>query len=178
MSLLWPTPTLTNLAKYSHELYAGLEEETGQATGYKRIGSISLARTEARLEEIKRTSSMAKVFGVESEMIDNTRLEKLYPGINTDGIIGALYTPDDGQTNPIDTTMALAKGARMNGVEIFENTAMEELIIKDNVVTGIRTDKGTMEVDQVILCGGMWTRDLAKTVGVKLPIYTLSLIHI
>ena len=172
VSLLWPTPTLTNLAKYSHKLYASLEEETGQATGYKRIGSISLARTEARLEEIKRTSSMAKVFGVESEMIDNTRLAELYPGINTEGVIGALYTPDDGQTNPIDTTMALAKGARMNGVEIFENTIMEQLITKDNVITGIRTDKGTMEVDQVILCGGMWTRDLAKTLGVQLPLYT------
>lgn len=96
MSLLWPTTTLTTLTKYSHELCAGLEEETGQATGYERIGSISLARTEARLEEIKRTSSTAKVFGVESEMIDNTRLAKLYPDINTEGIIGALYTPDDG----------------------------------------------------------------------------------
>ena len=67
--------------------------------------------------------------------------------------------------------MALAKGAKMNGVEIFENTVMEELLTKDNVITGIRTDKGTMEVDQVILCGGMWTRDLAKTVGVQLPLY-------
>ncbi|MDC1350668.1 FAD-dependent oxidoreductase [Oceanospirillaceae bacterium] len=171
VSLSWATPTLTELAKYSHKLYASLEEETGQATGYKRIGSISLARTEARMEEIKRTSSVCKVFGVESEMIDNTRLAELYPGINTDGVLGALYTPGDGQTNPIDTTMALAKGARMNGVEIFENTIMEELLTKDNVITGIRTDKGTMEVDQVILCGGMWTRDIAKTVGVQLPLY-------
>ena len=83
VSQLWPTPTLTALAKYSHELYASLEAETGQATGYRKIGSLSLARTEARLEELKRTSSMAAVFGVDSEFVDNQRLATLYPGINT-----------------------------------------------------------------------------------------------
>ena len=88
VSMLWPTPTLTNLAKYSHELYASLEEETGQATGYARIGSLSVARSEERLEELKRTASMAKVFGVDSEMIDNERLAELYPGINTEGVVG------------------------------------------------------------------------------------------
>ena len=171
VSMLWPTPTLTNLAKYCHELYASLESETGQATGYKRIGSVSLARNSERLEELQRNSSMAKVFGVASKMINNQELEALYPGINTEGVIGSLYIEKDGQTNPIDTTMALAKGARDLGAQIFENTIMEELLTKDNVITGIRTDKGTMEVDQVILCGGMWTRDIAKTVGVQLPLY-------
>ena len=119
VSMLWPTPTLTNLAKYCHELYASLETETGQATGYRRIGSVSLARNLERLEELQRNSSMAKVFGVESEMIDNKRLEELYPGINTDGIVGTLYIEKDGQTNPIDTTMALAKGARSGGAKII-----------------------------------------------------------
>ena len=77
VSMLWPTPTLTNLAKYCHELYASLESETGQATGYKRIGSVSLARNSERLEELQRTSSMAKVFGVASQMINNQELEAL-----------------------------------------------------------------------------------------------------
>ena len=108
VSQLWPTPTLTALAKYSHELYASLEEETGQATGYSRIGSLSLARTSERLEELKRTASLATVFGVESEFIDNDRLEEMYPGINTEGVLGTMYIEKDGQTNPIDTTMALS----------------------------------------------------------------------
>ena len=110
VSMLWPTPTLTRLARYCHELYASLEAETGQATGYRRTGSVSLARTEARLEELRRTASMAKVFGVESEMIDNRRLAELYPGIDTDGVLASLYIENDGQTNPIDTTLALARG--------------------------------------------------------------------
>jgi 4-methylaminobutanoate oxidase (formaldehyde-forming) len=110
VSMLWPTPYLTNLAKYSHELYASLEAETGQGTGYRRIGSVSLARTHERLEELRRTSSMASVFGVESEMIDNQRLAELYPEVDPDGVLGALHIEKDGQTNPVDTTMAMAKG--------------------------------------------------------------------
>ena len=119
VSMLWPTPTLTELAKYSHELYARLEEETGQATGYKQIGSLSIARTAERLEELKRLASVEAVFGVEAEMISLGRLEELYPGINPDGILGAMYIRQDGQTNPVDTTMALAKGARMGGAAIL-----------------------------------------------------------
>ena len=126
VSMLWPTPTLTELAKYSHELYARLEEETGQATGYKQIGSLSIARTAERLEELKRLASVEAVFGVEAEMISLGRLEELYPGINPDGILGAMYIRQDGQTNPVDTTMALAKGARMGGAAIYENTKAEE----------------------------------------------------
>ena len=138
VSMLWPTPTLTNLAKYCHELYASLESETGQATGYKRIGSVSLARNEERLEELQRNSSMAKVFGVESRMIHNDELESMYPGIESDGVIGSLYIEKDGQTNPIDTTMALAKGARNYGAKIIENIEVEEILTKENKVVGVR----------------------------------------
>ena len=171
VSMLWPTPTLTNLAKYSHELYASLEEETGQATGYRRIGSLSLARSQERLEELQRTSSMAAAFGVESEFIDNQRLQELYPGINTDGVVGTLYIEKDGQTNPIDTTMALAKGARMGGATIAEETLVEEILVQDGRATGVRTDRGTVMADTVVNCGGMWSRDLAAQVGVSLPLY-------
>ncbi|WP_261843103.1 GcvT family protein [Aliamphritea ceti] len=171
VSMLWPTPTLTNLAKYSHELYASLEEETGQATGYARIGSLSIARSEERLEELKRTSSMAKVFGVESEMIDNERLAELYPGINTEGVVGTLYIEKDGQTNPIDTTMALAKGAKMGGANIREKTKVTDIIVEDGKAVGVKTDAGEIRADQVILCGGMWSRDIAAKIGVDLPLY-------
>ncbi len=171
VSQLWPTPTLTALAKYSHELYASLEEETGQATGYRKIGSISLARTTERLEELQRTSSMAAVFGVESEFIDNQRLEELYPGINTDGIIGAMYIEDDGQTNPIDTTMALAKGARNRGAKIIEDCKVVEIISENGVAVGVRTDSGGIRANKVVLAAGLWSRELAAPIGVDLPLY-------
>ena len=142
VSMLWPTPFLTQLAKYSHELYASLEEETGQATGYREIGSLSLARTPERLEELQRTSSMASVFGVESQMINNERLSQLYPGIDTQGVIGALYIEKDGQTNPIDTTMALAKGAKLYGANIVENIKVEEILTESGQAVGVKNRAG------------------------------------
>lgn len=171
VSLLWPTPYLTNLAKYSHELYASLEEDTGQATGYRRIGSLSVARTSERLEELQRTSSMASVFGVESEMIDNRRLAELYPGINIDGILGTLYIEKDGQTNPVDTTMALAKGARKYGAKVLENVKVEEILVAGGQAVGVSTEHGSIRAENVVLAGGLWSRDIASRIGIDLPLY-------
>lgn len=171
VSMLWPTPTLTKLAEYSHDLYASLEEETGQATGYKRIGSLSMARTEERLEELRRSASMGAAFGVESKFLNNQELAEIYPGINTEGVLGTLYIEKDGQTNPIDTTMALVKGARMGGALVKENTKVEEILVENGTAMGVRTDQGTIMADKVVLTGGLWSRDIAKTVGVDLPLY-------
>jgi len=171
VSMLWPTPYLTELARYTHELYDSLEEETGQATGYRRIGSLSVARTAERLEELRRTSSMASVFGVESEMIDNQRLTEFYPDLNTDGILGALYIEKDGQTNPIDTTMALAKGARNYGAKVIENIKVEEILIENGRAVGVNTAQGPIMADNVVLAGGLWSRDIAAKIGVDLPLY-------
>ncbi|MFM1570565.1 MAG: FAD-dependent oxidoreductase [Porticoccaceae bacterium] len=171
VSMLWPTPTLTNLAKYCHELYASLESETGQATGYKRIGSVSLARNSERLEELQRTSSMAKVFGVSSQMINNQELEALYPGVNTEGVVGSLYVEKDGQTNPIDTTMALAKGARALGVQIIENTKVDDILLDGDKAIGVRCGEDSIKGKKIILTGGLWSREIAKKIGIKLPLY-------
>ena len=171
VSMLWPTPYLTSLAKYSHELYASLEDETGQATGYRRIGSLSLARTPERLEELRRTSSMASVFGVESEMIDNERLAELYPGINVDGILGTLYIEKDGQTNPVDTTMAMAKGARMYGAQVIQEVKVEDILVEDGRAVGVKTEQGSIVADNVVLAGGLWSRDIAAKISVDLPLY-------
>ena len=111
------TQNLTRLAKYTTELFAQLEAETGLSTGYKKTGSISLATNLARMEELNRQASTARAFGVEVEVIQPSDVLEYWPGINLEGVTGAVYLPGDGQTNPVDTTMALAKGARSGGCD-------------------------------------------------------------
>ena len=171
VSMLWPTPTLTNLAKYCHELYATLEEETGQATGYKQIGSLSLARNKERLEELKRNASMAKVFGVKSEILGPEEVCGLYSGINSEGILGALYIEKDGQTNPIDTTMALAKGAQSRGARIIESAKVDRILTDSSKVCGVTVGEEKIKCRKVILTGGLWSRDIAASLDVHLPMY-------
>ncbi|WP_199773570.1 FAD-dependent oxidoreductase [Rhizobium sp. NXC24] len=168
---LWPTKNMTQLGAYSHRLYQELEAETGQATGYKRNGSISLAQTTARLEELTRTAEMARVFGVEVDVVGPKTLGELYPGIDTRDIVGGLHLPKDGQTNPIDVTMALAKGARMNGATVREGVTVTKILTDGDKVTGVETTQGTVRAKKVVLTGGMWSRDLAKQVGVVLPLF-------
>ncbi|MCS5572544.1 MAG: FAD-dependent oxidoreductase, partial [Pseudomonadales bacterium] len=162
---------MTALAKYSHELYDSLEAETGQATGYRRIGSLSLARNEERLEELRRTATMASVFGVESEFIDTATLLDLYPGLDPTGVLGAMYIEKDGQTNPIDTTQALAKGARNRGAAIHENCKVLRIVSDGVRVIGVETDQGQVSADKVILAAGLWSRELARPLGIELPLY-------
>lgn len=168
---LWPTKNMTQLGAYSHELYQTLEAETGQATGYKRNGSISLAQTTERLEELTRTAEMAQVFGVEVEVIGRDRLGELYPGMDVRDLVGGLHLPKDGQTNPIDVTMALAKGARLHGATIREGVRVTKILTDGDRVSGVETNQGTIKARKVVLTGGMWSRDLAKQVGVILPLF-------
>jgi glycine/D-amino acid oxidase-like deaminating enzyme len=110
---------MTQLARYTAGLYRGLEAETGQATGYRQCGSISLATTPGRMEELRRNASMAKVFGLPSTSSVPARFRSLYPLANLDDVIGGIHIPSDGYANAVDITQALAKGARSSGVQIF-----------------------------------------------------------
>src|ERR1700704_899933 len=121
------TRNLTELAKYTAELFCSLEAETGQATGFKQNGSISVARTAARFEELKRGASMGKTFGLEIDVLTSAEIKERWPLLNVRDLVGGVYLPKDGQTNPIDTTNALAKGAKMRGARIFENTKVERI---------------------------------------------------
>jgi 4-methylaminobutanoate oxidase (formaldehyde-forming) len=168
---LRPSQNMTKLAKYTAELYTGLEAETGQATGFRQNGSVTIATNPERFEELKRNASMAKVFGLPVDVIDRSEVERLYPLINTDDVIGGTWIASDGQANPIDVTQALAKGARQGGALIFENTKVTRILHDGSQVTGVATEQGEIKADQVVLCAGMWTRDLAATVGVHVPLH-------
>jgi 4-methylaminobutanoate oxidase (formaldehyde-forming) len=170
VSQLKSSHSLTKLATYSSRLFEELEEETGQATGYRSPGSISVASDDERWEEILRGASMASTCDVETEVIDLDRAKELFPLLRTDDLVGALYIPRDGVTSPVDTTLALAKGAKSRGARIVEGVAVEELRTENGAIVGAQTEQGYIEAETVVLAGGVWTRQLAATVGVNVPL--------
>ena len=170
VSQLKSSHSLTRLATYSARLYEELEDETEQATGYRTPGSISVAADAERWEEILRGASMAKVSDVETEIIDMDRLREMWPLINTDDLVGALYIPRDGQTSPVDTTLALARGARNRGVRIIEGVSVLDVRSQNGRVVGAETERGFIEAETVVLAAGMWTRQLAAKMGVNVPL--------
>ena len=170
VSQLKSSHSLTRLATYSARLFEELEDETGQATGYRTPGSISVASDEERWEEILRGASMAKTVGVETRVIDLDEAKEMWPLMRTDDLVGALYIPRDGQTSPVDTTMALAKGAKQRGAKVIEGVAVTRLKTQQGRITGVETEQGDIECDTVVLATGMWTRHLAEQIGVHVPL--------
>ena len=172
------THSQTMLAKYTKDLYETLEAETGQATGYRQTGSISLARTAAREEELKRQAAMAAAFDVEVSRISLDEAKSRVPLLRIDDLVAAYWMPGDGTTNPTDTTQALAKGARAGGTMIAENVRVSQVTAKDGAATGVITDQGEIKAEFVVLCCGMWTRDLARPLGVVVPLHAAEHMYI
>lgn len=162
--------SLTKLATYSARLFEELEDETDQATGYRTPGSISVADNEERWEEIIRGATMAEISGVETEVISLERAQEMVPTLRIDDLVGALYIPKDGVTSPVDTTMALAKGAKNRGARVIEGVSVEKLVADNGMLVGVETERGFIEAETVVLASGMWTRQLAATVGVNVPL--------
>jgi 4-methylaminobutanoate oxidase (formaldehyde-forming) len=165
------THNLTRLAKYGGDLYERLEAETGQATGFRRPGSLSVARTAERMHELRRGASMARCFGVDVEVIGPSEAGRRWPLMRTDDLVGALWLPRDGRTNPIDTTRALARGARLGGATIVENTAVTAIHRAHGAVAGVSTTRGDVTCEVVVNCAGMWARQLGQLAGAAVPLH-------
>ena len=164
------TANLTKLAQYTIELYRGLEAETGQATGFKQNGSISIATNDERWDELLRGASMARGFGVDADVITAADAKRLWPLLNIDDVLGAIHYPNDGQTNPGDTAMALARGARMGGARIVEDMAVTGIMTANGRVSGVRTAGGDVKAEYVVNCAGLWGREVGRMAGVDVPL--------
>ncbi len=176
------TANMTRLAKYSQELYGQLEQETGVATGFKRCGSITVALTEERREELWRSAAMARAFGVEIEEISPQEVKARYQHLNTDGVTGGVYLPKDGQGDPANIALALAKGARQQGATILERTAVTGITRKGRRVTGVDwaqgDETGHISADMVVNCGGMWGNAVGRMAGVNVPLHACEHFYI
>ena len=164
------TLNLTKLAKYSAELYHGLEAETEIAIGYRQNGSLGVALSKDRYEEFARGASMAKTFGLEAHMLSPAECREKYPLLNLDGVVGGVFLPTDGQADPANIALALAKGARQRGARIFEGVKVTGITKEKGRVTGVVTDKGTIRAEYVVNCAGMWGREVGRMAGVNVPL--------
>jgi glycine cleavage system aminomethyltransferase T/glycine/D-amino acid oxidase-like deaminating enzyme len=162
---------LTQLIRYSAELYSRLEGETGQATGWKRCGSLSVARTAERLIQLKRNASLARSYGIEAEVITPAEAGALYPLMRTDDLAGAVWIPGDGKVNPADVTQALARGARAGGAALYEKVKVTGVRIERGAVAGVDTSEGSIATDILVNCAGMWARALGRLSGVTVPLH-------
>lgn len=172
------TQNLTRLAQYTATLYAGLEAETGCATGFKQTGSLGIASTAARFEELKRGASMARCFGLDVEVLTPTDVKNLWPLAETHDLVGAVYLPKDGQTNPVDTTQALARGAKSRGVKIVEHCRVTNILAAKGRVRGVMTEAGEIRAEVVVNCGGMWARDIGGWVDATVPLHAAEHFYI
>ncbi len=162
----------TRLVQYSAELYESLEAETGLATGYKNVGGVIVARTEDRLVQLKRTAANATAYDMECELVTPERAQELWPPMQVDDLLGALWLPGDGKVNPTDVTQSLAKGARMGGASIAEKVRVLGIDVDGRRVTGVRTDQGDVETEIVVNCAGQWAKALGDQVGVTVPLHS------
>ncbi|MER8633171.1 FAD-dependent oxidoreductase [Mesorhizobium opportunistum] len=166
---------MTRLAKYSADLYVKLEAETEVGTGMRQVGSITVALTEERKHEIYRQASLARAFDVDVREISPSEVKEMYPHLNVSDVVGAVHLPLDGQCDPANIAMALAKGARQRGATIVENVKVTKVHTRAGRVTGVSwaqgDETGMIEADIVVNCAGMWARELGAQNGVTIPLH-------
>jgi 4-methylaminobutanoate oxidase (formaldehyde-forming) len=161
--------TMTEIRKYTRDLYGSLEAETGFSTGFYPIGFIEAASNEDRLEEYRRVSTFNRYCGIDVQEISPKEIKDLFPLARVDDLLAGFYVKEDGRVNPVDVTMALARGARQNGVKIIEGVAATGVLKKNGVVNGVKTLQGDIQADYVVNCAGMWARQLGEMAGVNIP---------
>ncbi|MGI9461182.1 MAG: GcvT family protein [Alphaproteobacteria bacterium] len=161
---------LAKIACYGVDFIKDLAKHIGSDIGFKQPGSISLALSDQRLHELKRLKDISRFHGVKIDIMTPQELTKRFPYINNDGVVGALYTHGDGQVNPIDMTQAIVKMARKKGAMLKENCKVTKLLKQGRTITAVETEMGIIHCKYLVLCGGMWSRDIAKSVGICLPL--------
>jgi glycine cleavage system aminomethyltransferase T/glycine/D-amino acid oxidase-like deaminating enzyme len=162
----------TRLVQYSAELYASLEAETGLATGYRNVGGVIVARTPARMVQLKRTAANAAAYDMECEVVSPERARELWPVMQVDDLLGALWLPGDGKVNPTDLTQSLARGARQGGARVVAQVRVIGFGLEGERVTEVRTDHGPVECDVVVNCAGQWAKALGNLIGGTVPLHS------
>jgi 4-methylaminobutanoate oxidase (formaldehyde-forming) len=166
--------SLTKMMMNSVEVYRRLGEEVGLETGWHEVGSLRLASSQERMEELARQAGWAKTFGLPLELVSAAEAQQLFPPMSTDGVLGAAYLPTDGYIDPSQLTQALAEGARRRGAEIYTNTRATAISVERGRVTGVVTDKGEIETRIVVNAGGIFAGEIGRLAGVNVPVIPMA----
>ena len=167
-----PHESLARLLDYSRRLLTEIEEETGQSTGFRAVGSLAIAHSADRFEELKRLAAMSNGFGITRvELVTAEEIASLYPLINKEGLIGGTWVPTDGMASPVDVVAALVRGARDRGARCLEGVAVTAVHHENGRVTGVGTDAGDVRTEFVVNCAGLWGREIGRMAGVNVPLY-------
>jgi 4-methylaminobutanoate oxidase (formaldehyde-forming) len=166
--------SLTKMMMSSVELYRGLGDEVGLETGWHEVGSLRLASSQERMEELARQAGWAKTFGLPLDLVSADEAQGLFPPMSTEGVLGAAYLPTDGYIDPSQLTQALAEGARRRGAEIYTNTRVTGISVERGRVTGVGTDKGEIETEIVVNAGGMFAGEIGRLAGVNVPVIPMA----
>src|SRR5215475_236755 len=166
--------SLTKMMMSSVELYRTLGEEVGLETGWREVGSLRLASSPERMEELARQSGWAKTFGLPLELISAGEAQRLFPPMTTEGVLGAAFLPTDGYIDPSQLTFALAEGARRGGAEIYQQTRVTGIPVERGRVAGVVTDKGEIEAEIVVNAGGMFAKEIGALAGVNVPLVPMA----
>ncbi len=171
VSQLGPTAAITKIRKYTLDLYKKLEKEVGHSAGLKINGALSIAQTESRWQELRRQATTAQLYDVEIKILDKDQIKKDYSMMYTDDLKGGVLMPGDGAADPSGVTHMLAKGARLSGAKIFEQSPVEKILIKNGRVSGVRVNGQDIECEYIVLATGMWSRQIGEKIGVSIPLY-------
>ena len=162
---------LTELIKYSIQLYKNLEIETGQSIGWINKGSLSIATNQDRLVHIKRQENLANMFGIKTKFVTPEEAKNIWPLMNSSDVVGAVWSPEDGRVSPSDLCNVLIKEAKKNGAKVFEKCKVLNTLTQSGNIYAVETNKGLIKTEKVVICSGLWSKEIAKNSGFDIPIW-------
>jgi len=171
VSQLGPSAAITKIRKYSLDLYKELEKKIDFSSGLKLNGALSIATKQGRWQELLRQATTAQLFDVNVEILNIDQIKKIYPIINEKDVLGGIFMPEDGQADPVGVTNLLAKAARNEGVNIYQNTPVQKILTKNGRIHGVKLKDQNIECEYVVLATGMWSRQIGEDMGVSIPLY-------
>ena len=168
------TDTLAWMAKYWRDLFEILEEETGLSTGFRPVGYLQTASRDERAHKLRREADFMRLMGIEREEVSPAEVAAMWPQLDASEVIAGFYTANEGRADPGNVALSLAKGARISGVKIFENVRVTDVTSEEDRVTGVVTDRGSIEAEYVVNCAGMWAKELGAMAGVSVPLQAIE----